>query len=418
MFRLIKFIFLALFLLLLSIPVFIWFSLAETPLVIQQEQLSAADISRAQQIVKTTNPYSMRDGQTQTLSLSEHDLNLAVNYLSRQYLKSSSLIHLNQQQLQIQSTHQLPILITKKYLNIELVFNENQKIPEIDSLTIGSISIPKYILYPTVRGLINYLSSTNEWKLGRNMIKTAYFQPGMLEVTFEMNHEHIQKMRQSLLSSSSSETLSFYYKALVKHSNAIPDGKKVSLAEFLPPLFQIAVEQSDDDTAVEQNRALLMILGSYLSGSGLPTLVPEHKKIGAVKQIRLRLANRKDFAQHYIISASIAAAGDGQLANMIGLYKEISDSIKGSGFSFTDLAADRAGTRLGEKLTHPDFARQLQIAISKGVTEQDLAPQIKDLPEHMSAAEFKARYHSVGSPAYQAVDIEIEQRINNTPLLR
>ena len=61
------------------------------------------------------------------------------------------------------------------------------------------------------------------------------------------------------------------------------------------------------------------------------------------------LDGREDFAKHFIVSAAIAAFADTALADAIGLYKEIDDARYGSGFSFNDIAADRAGTKFGEK---------------------------------------------------------------------
>ena len=52
-----------------------------------------------------------------------------------------------------------------------------------------------------------------------------------------------------------------------------------------------------------------------------------------------------------------------RLSDVIGLYKEIEDSRGGSGFSFNDIAADRAGTRFGEKaVASEDSARGIATA--------------------------------------------------------
>ena len=53
-----------------------------------------------------------------------------------------------------------------------------------------------------------------------------------------------------------------------------------------------------------------------------------------------------DLAQHFIVSAVIAAAGGTPIAAAAGVYKELNDARDGSGFSFSDIAADRAGRAL------------------------------------------------------------------------
>jgi len=132
--------------------------------------------------------------------------------------------------------------------------------------------------------------------------------------------------------------------------------------------------------------------------------------------LRLTLHGRDDYPQHFLISALLAAEGGGPLANAVGIYKEVMDSRGGSGFSFNDIAADRAGTRFGE-LAVSDPAR-MQLALNAGVGEYELMPDVSDLPEFLAEPEFLRRYGGVGAAAYRNMLADIETRIDNTPLLR
>ena len=58
------------------------------------------------------------------------------------------------------------------------------------------------------------------------------------------------------------------------------------------------------------------------------------------------LYKRIDLAQHFIASAAITSSINGQIAKAVGEEKELNDANGGSGFSFIDLAADKAGTRI------------------------------------------------------------------------
>ena len=51
------------------------------------------------------------------------------------------------------------------------------------------------------------------------------------------------------------------------------------------------------------------------------------------------------------------------------------------------------------------------------MNEFALLPDVRDLPEFLSAAEFRQRYGEIGSPAYQAMQQSIESRLDATPLL-
>jgi hypothetical protein len=105
------------------------------------------------------------------------------------------------------------------------------------------------------------------------------------------------------------------------------------------------------------------------------------------------------------------------LSDAIGLYREVDDSRGGSGFSFNDIAADRAGTRFGELATGSAAgARQLQQRIAAGIKESALMPAVADLPEFMPEAEFKRRFGGIGAPAYQRMMADIERRVAACPL--
>ena len=106
-----------------------------------------------------------------------------------------------------------------------------------------------------------------------------------------------------------------------------------------------------------------------------------------------------------------------QISKTVGEEKELSDAQGGSGFSFVDLAADKAGTRFGEMATSsPENARKLQKKISEIKDYTDFMPDPSDLPEHMDDAEFKQRFESVDSEVYQALSKQIDERIVATPL--
>ena len=130
----------------------------------------------------------------------------------------------------------------------------------------------------------------------------------------------------------------------------------------------------------------------------------------------LRLHGRWDFSQHYLIAAALAANGGSRLANALGLAKEEDDAKRGSGFSFTDLAADRAAARLGERLTDAR-ATQTQHFLAQASQDIDLMPDFTDLPEFMPGEEFVRRFGGVGSSRYESVIHEIDKRLTLHPLL-
>jgi hypothetical protein len=109
----------------------------------------------------------------------------------------------------------------------------------------------------------------------------------------------------------------------------------------------LAADRSTDGDAVAENRAAIFLLTLYVNGQSLETILPDAKSWPQPEMRRALLNRRDDFPKHFIISAALAARAGGPLADAVGVYKEIEDSRGGSGFSFNDIAADRAGTRFG-----------------------------------------------------------------------
>ena len=101
------------------------------------------------------------------------------------------------------------------------------------------------------------------------------------------------------------------------------------------------------------------------------------------------------------------------MSDAAGLLKEELDASRGgSGFSFADLLADRAGTTFALRATSDKVsARAMQDRLARGFLIEEFFPPAADLPEGIPDAELQSRYGGVGGQAYNRLIEEIEQRI-------
>jgi hypothetical protein len=144
-------------------------------------------------------------------------------------------------------------------------------------------------------------------------------------------------------------------------------------------------------------------------------MVPAASTWPKPRPLSVTLQQRQDFPLHFLISAVIAAEAGTPLADAVGLWKELADARHGgSGFSFNDLAVDRAGTRFGERAVREPA--RLQARIAAGATEADFMPEVSDLPEFLPEAEFVSRYGGVGGAAYKRMVADIEARVDLLPV--
>jgi hypothetical protein len=217
------------------------------------------------------------------------------------------------------------------------------------------------------------------------------------------------------------ELVNRYYAEMVEAGNNIPTVPPPSLAVYLELLFRLARERSASGDPVRENRAALLALAIYLGD-------PRFQKLAGLQlepQLRGRssfaravhLGGRQDLRLHFVISAGLKVLTDQGISAAIGEFKELLDAGKGgSGFSFTDLAADSAGIRFAETAADPyGGARRLQKLLAGDPTEQLFFPVVADLPENMPKDQFERQYGGINSPDYDRMVSEINRRINECP---
>ena len=411
---LIKLFLLLVLLVLLTIPAVLWFGLADAPLVTQKVRLSHQDIARAQAILKRYDPRNLPAGAQPTVVVSHRDLDLAANYLLQTLAKGGAEFRLAKDRLDLTVSLQLPHLPRRNIVNIEGTLETGDGRPQITELRLGRVPVPGAIATLVTRHLLAQVFSNDKTGQGGDPIRQLRAFPDHLQVTYRWHPALIDQARDTLLSGSDREALRFYHDRLVELQDQ-GIGTRGSMTELLQPLFAAALERSRYREPVEENTALLTVLGTWAGRQNIARLVPDRPR--RPRSFRLKIERRKDFAQHFLTSAALAARGDSSLSDAVGLFKEIRDTDSGSGFSFTDIAADRAGSRFGEFATQSrEAARKVQEHLAAGVRETDIMPPARDLPEHMRADAFKQQFDYVGSPQYQALIEEIDRRIDNCAL--
>jgi hypothetical protein len=112
----------------------------------------------------------------------------------------------------------------------------------------------------------------------------------------------------------------------------------------------------------------------------------------------------------------LSAAANDAIADVMGVFKEVQDSRGGSGFSFADLAADRAGVRFGQLAVQAPGALQQRAAAAR--EEGEFMPAVDNLPEGMQEPDFIRRFASRDSDAYAKVAAEIEARLDRCALFQ
>lgn len=391
----------------------------DRPLVQRATEFRPEEVERVLRLLETHDPRRMKSGTRRTLSMRGEDLDLAVNYLASRYGKASSRIVLQPGVLKLAASVAVPASPFGRYLNVQATLRESAGLPVFERLRIGRLPVPGWLGDWALVRALRALDRTEEYKVAADTIRSVSIADGSVRVVYEWRDDLPARLGNIMLPPEVSERLRVYQERLVQYTRDTATPRSVSLVDLLTPLLRLAAERSAGGDAQAENRAVIAVVAFYVNGKGLAAIVPGAKDWPRPTPRTVTLKGRTDSPQHFTVSAALAANAGGPLSDAIGLYREVDDSHRGSGFSFADIAADRAGTVFGELATRsPDSARRLQRRVAAGVGESDLMPEIADLPEYMPAAEFKRRFGGVDAPAYRRMMQDIELRIAACPLYR
>ena len=308
------------------------------------------------------------------------------------------------------------------FLNITLDVAAVDGVPEPRAMRAGGLRLPAWLVGATAKLASDRLAARlPEYEAAVQNLESVRFEEDLLTVNYRWDKALGEQLevrgRQLLLLEADRSRILGYYNLINEISQTLPSGS--SLAELLGPLFSRAASRSiGGEDAAEENRALLVALGTALHGASFEELLGSGEAPTArVRGLRSTLHGRSDLAKHFSISAALAAARGTRLADVVGVFKELSDAQGGSGFSFPDLLADRAGVVLADRATGGSAVR-IQKMLAGQVDESLFMPSIDRLPEGLQEEEFRARFEDLDTEAYGVVKQEMERRIDSLPIYR
>ncbi len=407
---------------LLLFPAVLAFSgLQAHPLVQPTPSPQQEDVARIKTMVKAHDPRRLQDGEVRTLEISAQDINIGLRSLLPMSERQFARVTLDERLGTLDYTLRVPNNPLGSYLNASLSIAEEDSRPALNGLQVGTLALPGWSLRPLVIILDRFMQVRfSEYDDLHGALQSIAIKRGNASITYRWDQELARQLeqrgREVFVSTEDRERMLAYYRVLAEKSRQVP--LDTSLSELMQALFSAAEGRSTATTAAAENRALLLVLGTVMNRSSMHRLVggdpddllPRHRFI------RWSLHGRVDLAQHFAISAAIAAAGGDVLADAIGAMKELDDSRGGTGFSFPDLLADRAGVELSNAALGDD-AQSIQNKMAAGaLTEDHFMPPLDNLPEGLMEMEFKQRYSDLDNARYRGVKSQIDNRIMVLPI--
>jgi hypothetical protein len=409
--------------------IFLWLAVEEKPLPFEAARVTSAEKRWLVHLIRDKSPRSLREDQTCTLHLNEHDVNVLLSWgLSLGSTNRKAKVSLEQDMVLLSvSIGVSPAGGKTYYLNLEAAgrpeIKEQNPTLKIEQCRLGSVDIPHWflkLLSPVVTSMLKHNRLSKPFY---DATKAVAIEPDSIAVTYGPVHLPPNRFRDDLFgpANSGQELLA---STRVQAENLLTavrrsPGRQPAFGECFENAFALARARSmDGRDPIIENRAAIFSLGILLGHPRVEEFLgPVHIRQSNYAAMRILshvvLRSRSDWTKHFCVAAAIALLSNEIVSDAASVLKEELDSdIGGSGFSFSDILASHSGAAFALQATcNEQAARAMQDRIVHGFRVDDFFPPVADLPEGLSDAELQSQYGGVDGEGYNRIMKEIERRI-------
>jgi hypothetical protein len=397
----------------------------QAPLDFEPTRVTSAERRRLYRLFKDANPSELPEGKTAELRLTARDLDLLLAWgLSLSGNERKARVALDPDAATLEASLRVPGGRRAPYLNLtasaDVRVEDGAPSVHVHRLSAGRLKLPAWLLDLVTPLAVRAAASDRRVKPLLEPIHSLETEAGSLRVRYGRAEPPRGFLADLFRGEGAGEAdipkVQAHLEHLIRAAKDLPKGD-ARFTACLRTAFSHARERSRDGDAVGENRAAILALGMLLGHWRVETLVGRVTDGGtmqkAVRAFRgTTLRGRDDWPKHFFVSAALTALAIGSLSDAAGLLKEEIDADGGSGFSFGDLLADRAGTTFATTATRDEpTARTFQERLARGVTVDDVFPSAAGLPEGIQDAELRARYGGVGGEGYRKLAAEVEKRL-------
>ncbi len=325
------------------------------------------------------------------------------------------------------------------YINVTCILVSGGENGSIDSCNIGSISVPGNLVNgvidlslgvffndkvrTTINQLVNNIKINNQ-----KVILTAtkdYEFKNDLAVGLKSLASIVKKLKYTTNTQFPEPYVINEYLQFILESPWPSNSKTVSLGFVVSRAMEHAKARSQYNDPREENEAALWAIAIAFGNHRFAEIINANtSEIGSTlakyPKVITTLRGRWDLPLHFLYSAIMERLGDSGLSVQVGELKELYDTNSGgTGFDFSDLAADKAGAFFSHYIT--DSASQAlksQNRLTIPYNESLFFPDINGLPKPIKGKAFDVVLGSTESERYKKQVEAIDLSIENLPLYR
>lgn len=314
-----------------------------------------------------------------------------------------------------------------RYINAQITIKQASGLI-LDKAKVGSVTFSGPLATYLTKKALNIYTRSQVGDAFFNSVERIAMSPGQATVSLRPLGPLLNELRRIKPRSPSKQDEQLtaftaqFMRALERYEAKYGQQQR-SLNDYMQTVFETAVaiqSTTDLSQAPILNEAAILSLaifaGHYRVGMFVGEVQLDIDKPSVPNHLPT-LANRSDLSQHFIISAALKILAERGASLAIGEFKELMDRAEGgSGYSFVDLAADRAGVKFADTATNPAYALTIQRRIAAGLDEAAYFPDINGLLEGLGKEDFDKRFGSIESKVYKKEVAKIKKRIARLPL--
>lgn len=296
----------------------------------------------------------------------------------------------------------------------------------IDHCKLGKIALPGVIANAMLAGTVKLalaspadqqlLSLLRKGELAQGKLHFVDENASALKIRLNPQLYSARNMARDLLQGDTqfAPDIALYLNHLQQLSLQHPEERR--LAFFSRELLLFAANHADDSNTEREYRQAMWALAVGFGNRYFIRYADPQADISQVPQLpKATLLGRHDLALHFLYSAVFQQLGNANISTQIGNLKEILDADSGgSGFSFADLAADRAGIMFAERLGSISSARLAHFDTDD--MEIAMMPAVHDLPERLSEQQVISQLGGYQGSGFQALEQQIQTRLEQLKL--
>jgi hypothetical protein len=399
----------------------------DKPTLKRPESINLQDLKNAQQLAKRFDPRLMSSDKVTEIRATTRELNTVLKGAMASVPNVVTTVKVARFGILIGMSVELPDNPLGRYLNIRTVIASSSRGLKFYRLYVGGVEIPQQLIEPVLRYALDEIVGQGKADPILKSVRSVKVLGPTIYVRFQPPANLLKDIKtaaRNQMPVSSPDVVKLYYGLIEKLAAQHSSERRVSLTEFMRPLFKLAEKRSASGDPINENRAAILALVLYFGDDRFERFIGDVRTAQQKSKRRrishIRLNGRHDFVKHFAISAGLTLTGGEKTANTIGVLKEVKDAAnKRSGFSFTDIGADRIGVRFAKKATeNRKKALEFQQVLATASSERRFFPTFTDLPQGMTTAQFQSRYRNVKSKKYKDEMAKIDRRIDAIGMYR